>query len=400
MKQKDPAQLDLVQLLGSLHSRAEDDGMIRRAFGIEVKAGTLDEDARTVRVIASTDAIDSYDEIVEQDWDLSRYKKNPVVLYVHNRNGFLGMGGDPEKTLPIGYAKDVGMVDGHLEATLKFVTAEATPMAEKVWQGFKQGSIRAVSVGFYPREIREERREDRDYIILSDNQLWEISAVPLPANADAVALSADETKRERAALLARARAKSAGTKPRGNTMDEKEVKAELDRLKAALAVAEQRAADEKARADALQKAAAEAKKTGESVAVVRALVGKKIRSEQVDHFVALHASNPELFKSLVDSQPDLVDETAKAAEKAAAELVGKKLTPAQKDDFVKLYTLDPKLFESITTNLGGSVAQLESDVLPADKTAGTNTANKKRKPSTLLANAEKAGSEAANKLAS
>ena len=196
-----------IQELLSALSEKGDDGIIHRTFGVTVKADTIDKKARSVRVIASTDSIDSYDEIVEQDWEkrLGRYKKNPVVLYNHNKSGFLGMGGAACDTLPIGSASDVRIVDGHLEATLHFVDDLANPMGEKVWQGFLQGSIRAVSVGFMPHSVREEKQNDVEILRLCDNELYEISAVAMPANADAVALSA-ESGSERQRLRARARA--------------------------------------------------------------------------------------------------------------------------------------------------------------------------------------------------
>src|SRR5689334_6762020 len=102
-------------------SKRRDGAPMHRSFGITIKAGWVDDKKRSVRVIASTAAIDSYDEIVEQSWQLERYRSNPVVLYGHNRVGFLGLGGAPEKTLPVGYASDVAVVNGQLEATLNFV---------------------------------------------------------------------------------------------------------------------------------------------------------------------------------------------------------------------------------------------------------------------------------------
>src|SRR5687768_10251178 len=103
--------------------------LVRRSFGITVRS--INDDERSVDVIASTDAIDAYGEIVEQDWDLKRYRANPVVLYNHNREGWLETL-DPEYTLPVGFAKNVGVVDGKLQATLCFVDEKASPMAERV----------------------------------------------------------------------------------------------------------------------------------------------------------------------------------------------------------------------------------------------------------------------------
>ncbi len=142
-------------------------------YSFEVRA--LKDEMRSVDVVASTGAVDSYNEIVSQDWDLRRYKANPIVLYGHNAYD-----------LPIGFARDVRVEDGQLLATLHFVDEKASPRAEQVWQGIKQGSLRAVSVGFQPGTVSTTKVGDKDVIVLSNNNLLEISVVPLPANAEAV----------------------------------------------------------------------------------------------------------------------------------------------------------------------------------------------------------------------
>lgn len=134
------------------------------------------KDTRSIDVIASTEAVDSYGEIVEQSWDLARYKANPVVLFAHN-----------SRELPIGSARDVKVEDGALVATLDFVSAEANPKAEQVWQLIQQGALRAVSVGFRPRTVRSEKRDGKEVYVLADNELHEISVVPIPANPEALA---------------------------------------------------------------------------------------------------------------------------------------------------------------------------------------------------------------------
>lgn len=160
--------------------------LIHKTFAISAKANS---ESRSVRVVASSTAIDSYDDIVEQDWDLERYKKNPVVLYAHNQGAGLFSGPSAEETLPIGYASEVGVVHGKLHATLTFVSAAASPLADRVLAGFREGSIRAVSVGFYPRAVESEDVGGKEVYRLSQCELFEISVVPIGANPEAVALS-------------------------------------------------------------------------------------------------------------------------------------------------------------------------------------------------------------------
>lgn len=147
--------------------------IIHRDFALSTKA--TDTKKREAKVVASTEAFDAYNEIVAQDWDLTRYRMNPVVLYGHNSYG-----------LPIGSARDVEVEDSKLRATLSFVDASANPVAEQVWQGIQQGSIRGISVGFRSRAATTRKVGDRDVHVLSGNELIEISVVPIPANPEAV----------------------------------------------------------------------------------------------------------------------------------------------------------------------------------------------------------------------
>jgi len=316
-----------------------DDGLIRRTFGVAVKAGTLDEKRRCVRVIASTDSVDSYDEIVEQDWDkrLGRYKKNPVVLYNHNRVGFLGLGGAAADTLPVGYAEDVRMVEGHLEATLCFVDSDANPMAERVWQGFKQRSIRAVSVGFLPHSVFESKDNDKEILHLADNELYEISAIAIPANADAVALSAgSSTERDRLRARARgAKTPSAAAEPTEKTMDPKVLE---EKLKAA--------ETKNAELDAQIKTLETKLKTAEDSA-------KKFETELKTAETALESVKTELGElqaKFAAATTDKAASEAKLIEREVDDLVGKKIAPAEKADFIAIRTTNPELFKSMVKN--------------------------------------------------
>lgn len=152
--------------------------LLHLSYGFEIRA--LANDQRSVDVIASTAAIDGYGEIVAQDWDLKRYLSNPVVLFGHN-----------SYDLPIGHASNVRVENGKLLATLNLVDEKASPMAERVWQGIKQGSLRAVSVGFRTKNKPTSVEVDgKQTLVLSGNELIEISVVPIPANPEALALEA------------------------------------------------------------------------------------------------------------------------------------------------------------------------------------------------------------------
>lgn len=172
--------------MGKTESRATKprwDGVVRRHVDCDVRA--INQVERSVDVIASTNTLDAHYDILEQDWDLRRYRKNPVVLW--NHNSCMYVGARPKDLLPIGHASNVRVEEGKLKATLTFVDEKASELAEAVWQGFLQRSIRAVSVGFKPGKVTQELLNGRNIYRLSENELREISVVAIPANPDAVA---------------------------------------------------------------------------------------------------------------------------------------------------------------------------------------------------------------------
>lgn len=147
---------------------------------------------RWVDVVASTPELDSYDEIVEQDWILDRFNANPVVLWAHC-----------SWQLPIGSASNVviNQETGNLEMRLNFCDEKANPLGPQVYESYRQRSLRAVSVGFFPQSTRWEKKDGKDVLILSRNVLVEISATPIGANPSALAKSYARA-RERAMAIA------------------------------------------------------------------------------------------------------------------------------------------------------------------------------------------------------
>lgn len=159
---------------------------LRLQYGVSVKAAQSG-DSRSFDVIASTDDVDMEGDVLVQDWDLARFIKNPIVLYYHNILASPWGGGEPEDSLPIGFASSVGVEGGKLRATITFVDEKASELAERCYQGFLQKSLRAVSVGFASKRGRMESIDGRDVFVLSGNELLEISVCPIPCNPNAVA---------------------------------------------------------------------------------------------------------------------------------------------------------------------------------------------------------------------
>lgn len=161
---------------------APDDGIVRRPDGLLVKAATKSQIAGRRRTfIASTESLDSHGEIVEQVWDLERFNRNPVILFGHD-----------SRALPVGKGVSAKVVKGddgapQLEIEVQFASAEANPLAENVWQSLCEETLRACSVGFRPGDIRCEMRDGVEVYVLSNNDLFELSIVPMGSNPETIA---------------------------------------------------------------------------------------------------------------------------------------------------------------------------------------------------------------------
>lgn len=149
----------------------------RRTFiGAAVKG--IDSQARTIRAYASTNAWDRYGERFEADAfkdGLSNYKKNPVILFGHQ------YGSDP-----IAKAIKYEFDEKGLILTMKFAD---TARANEVFSLYEGGFMSAFSVGFRPLEYRfEEREPGVSGAVFVKAELLENSAVPVPANPEAVVI--------------------------------------------------------------------------------------------------------------------------------------------------------------------------------------------------------------------
>jgi len=297
-------------------------GLVTRSLDVQIKAIRADD--RECDFVASTEVVDRYSEVVEQDWDLTAYKTNPVVLYSHDM-----------WDLPIGQCTRVEVKSGQLECTIKFASAEANPKAEQVWKLIQEKVLRAVSVGFRHKDYRYEKRDGKDVYVLSGNTLYEISVTPIGVNQEALAKSK---------ALAKERAAREGTTKGGADAASKETVMEIEKQLAqanekaltsekALAVAETKLTEAQKALDAAKAEAAEAKldvaaqkKALESVtaerdkacgelgeakkaittAKVDALVGKKFAPAERDVMVELALSNEKLFEKTIAARPDMV----------------------------------------------------------------------------------------------
>lgn len=163
---------------------------------------------RRIPFVASSDVIDSHDEVIDQaSWDLSRFLLNPVALWEH-----------APCVDPVGFWEKVRVEDGKLKAELVLYDAATSPEAERIWRRYCQGGPVACSVGFGSRRPKKEMRDGRKVRVFYDNVLDEISIVTLPANPEAVA----EARKRASALYRAHRASLSITTRKASTMNLKQ----------------------------------------------------------------------------------------------------------------------------------------------------------------------------------
>ena len=126
--------------------------------------------------VASTGEVDRHgDTVAPEGWRLAGYRENPVVLWAHDY-----------RQPAIGRADAVWSDGRALLARLEFAPTEFAGQVERL---YRQGYQRGVSVGFRPLRF-EERRDPVNGAFLGirflEQELLEISAVPVPANGDAL----------------------------------------------------------------------------------------------------------------------------------------------------------------------------------------------------------------------
>jgi len=127
-------------------------------------------DFGTFEVIASSESVDRQGEIVLQEGiDIKNYMNNPVILFGHDY-----------WSLPIGKATEIVRQVGKTVVRGVFASAEANPLAQQVRRLYEEGILKAVSIGFIPKEYNGNQ--------ITKSELLELSFVPVPANPEALSV--------------------------------------------------------------------------------------------------------------------------------------------------------------------------------------------------------------------
>lgn len=154
----------------------EQPSTIRTAIPLQLKS--LNDEERTIEFVGSTNAKDRYGDVIEQNWELGNFIKNPVVPWGHNYS-----------MPPVAMALEVGYINGNLTFTAKFATKEEYEWADTIYKLYKGGYLRAFSVGFIPLEYEGDWMTGYTF---TKCELLEVSCVTVPANPEALVLAYKE----------------------------------------------------------------------------------------------------------------------------------------------------------------------------------------------------------------
>jgi len=139
-------------------------------YGSEIEKAADGE----IRVVISTAARDrDKDTLAPEGWDLSNYKKNPVVLWAHDHH-----------TPPIAQAPRTFVSDGKLISFPEFVDEEIYPFGAMIGKMVNGGWLKAASVGFNPKTwVFNEEEQGYDF---DSQELLEFSIVCVGSNPEAL----------------------------------------------------------------------------------------------------------------------------------------------------------------------------------------------------------------------
>ena len=131
---------------------------------------------QAITFVLSTDDVDRHGDVISADgWVLDAYRENPVLLWAHDY-----------RHPAIGRAAKMWTEPHRLLADMEFAPTE---FAQEIGSLYRSGFQLGVSVGFKPLRF-EERRDEKTGAFLGlwflEQELLEVSAVPVPANRSAL----------------------------------------------------------------------------------------------------------------------------------------------------------------------------------------------------------------------
>ena len=150
---------------------------------LKVKKITETDDERTITGIASTPTQDRDIDIM--DMSGAKFALPIPLLWQHNHN------------MPIGEVISAVVTDAGIEITAKIAKIDEDGILkgriDEAWQSIKSGLVKCLSIGF--RALEYNYLEDSYGLHINEWEWYELSAVTVPANPDAVITSAKQIKK-------------------------------------------------------------------------------------------------------------------------------------------------------------------------------------------------------------
>ncbi len=131
-------------------------------------AKSAEDKPKRFKVTLSSAKQDRHGDIVEQNFDLKYFKKNPVVLDSHRYDSIFRI---------LGRMPKIGIGEKNLEGEIEFATS-LYEGAVAEWM-VENGFVNTVSIGFIPFEFDEKGR-------ITKSELLECSLVSVPAQPEAL----------------------------------------------------------------------------------------------------------------------------------------------------------------------------------------------------------------------
>jgi len=174
--EEEAARYQELEDLESFRSGTEDAPVIYKAAGFgdyQMRA----EGDEVMDFVASEESEDRFGDIIEaKGWRLTNFKRNPVFLFAHNsRQPAVGR----VTQIGIGPSEDSKQLLGSVKWDMD------DPFAAMIQNKYAKRFMRAVSVGFRPLEYKANDKNDGG-IVFTQQELLEISAVPVPAHPKAL----------------------------------------------------------------------------------------------------------------------------------------------------------------------------------------------------------------------
>jgi len=154
--------------------------------GTRIRPG---DNSRVITFVASTDGLDRHGtKILPMGINTERFDSNPIIGWGHDLYG--GWFSTPDPRNVIGRSLSLRKTEKRLETDIEFLGADVNPNADMIFKMVKAGAVNAVSIGFIPRKVEVEIDEaEREVPVIAASELLEISVVPIPSNADALAIA-------------------------------------------------------------------------------------------------------------------------------------------------------------------------------------------------------------------